>query len=162
QIARFTTARTLMRKHCMLLLLLGAGGLVTVGTTVRAQEQLPPPAVTEQEAPCTPAGTLNLPSLWELALAQNPALREAEAGIGEARGGLTRAQKYPNRKFASPEETLGPSGGPAGMVKSELNQEIVTAGKRRLDMAIARRGMDEATLALVGRRFDVLTRVRRA
>jgi cobalt-zinc-cadmium efflux system outer membrane protein len=41
-------------------------------------------------------------------------------------------------------------------------QEIVTAGKRRLDMALGERGTDVAFLALLGRRFEVLTRVRRA
>jgi cobalt-zinc-cadmium efflux system outer membrane protein len=47
-------------------------------------------------------------------------------------------------------------------VKVEVNQEIVTGGKRRLDVAIAARGTDEAFLALLGRKFEVLTRVRRA
>jgi outer membrane protein, heavy metal efflux system len=47
-------------------------------------------------------------------------------------------------------------------VKVEITQEIITAGKRRLDMAIATGGADGAQLAFLGREFDVLTRIRRA
>jgi outer membrane protein TolC len=56
--------------------------------------------------------------------------------------------------FCQPVSSLG--------VKLEITQEIFTGGKRRLDVAIAAQGADEASLALLVRKFDVLTRIRRA
>jgi cobalt-zinc-cadmium efflux system outer membrane protein len=43
----------------------------------------------------------------------------------------------------------------------QVTQEIVTGGKRRLDMALGARATDAALLALAGQQFEVLTRVRR-
>jgi cobalt-zinc-cadmium efflux system outer membrane protein len=51
---------------------------------------------------------------------------------------------------------------PKGTLSVQVNQEIVTACKRKLDVAVAAAGTDVAVAGLVGRRFDVLTRVRRA
>jgi len=140
--------------------------LIVAGTVcpgmASAQEPLPSPAAHELEAAHAAPGTVDLPSLWQLALANNPSLREAEAEIEVARGELIQAKKYPNPRFAYSEENIGTVDGPAGFLKLELNQEILTAGKRRLEIAIAQRGMDEATLGLVSRRFEVLTRIRRA
>jgi cobalt-zinc-cadmium efflux system outer membrane protein len=95
-------------------------------------------------------------------MTNNPSLREAEASLGAARGRLIQAGKYPNPTFHYDDEELGETKGPAGTVRLEIKQEIVTAGKRRLSVAVAARGTDAATLALLGRKFDVLTRVRRA
>jgi cobalt-zinc-cadmium efflux system outer membrane protein len=97
-----------------------------------------------------------------LALANNPSLREAAADVAAARGQLIQAQKYPNPRLGYHQEDLGTQQSPAGSIAVELDQEIVTGGKRRLDVAVAARGTDVAALAAVGRRFDVLTRIRRA
>jgi cobalt-zinc-cadmium efflux system outer membrane protein len=107
-------------------------------------------------------GPLDLPTLWTLALANNPALREAAAEVGAARGQLIQVAKYPNPRLAYSEEAIGTKQEAAGNLVIQASQEIVTAGKRRLDVAIAGRGTDVASLALLGRKFDVLTRVRRA
>jgi cobalt-zinc-cadmium efflux system outer membrane protein len=104
---------------------------------------------------------LDLPGLWNLTLANNPALREAAAEVGEAQGRLIQAGKYPNPRVAYSEEDIGTKQAPAGSVVIQVNQEIVTGGKRRLDIAIAREGMNAAQIASLGRQFDVLTRVRR-
>jgi cobalt-zinc-cadmium efflux system outer membrane protein len=95
-------------------------------------------------------------------LANNPSLREAEADVGVAQGQLVQVSKYPNPRLTYSEEAIGTKQAAAGNVVIQASQEIVTGGKRRLDMAIASRGTDVATLALLGRKFDVLTRVRRA
>jgi cobalt-zinc-cadmium efflux system outer membrane protein len=105
---------------------------------------------------------LDLASLWNLALANNPALREAAADVAMARGQLIQAGKYPNPRLAYSEEAIGTKQAAAGNLVIQASQEIVTNGKRRLDMDIARQGTDVASIALVGRKFDVLTRVRRA
>jgi cobalt-zinc-cadmium efflux system outer membrane protein len=109
-----------------------------------------------------PAGPLDLPALWGLALAHNPALREAAADVEAARGRLTQAGLYPNPRLLYDQDTMGARIAPQGNLVVQLNQEVVTAGKRRLDRAVAARDTDAAYLTLLGRKFEVLTRVRRA
>jgi cobalt-zinc-cadmium efflux system outer membrane protein len=109
-----------------------------------------------------PAGTVDLPTLWNLALTNNPSLREASAEVEAALGRRIQAAKYPNPHLAYSQDNLGTSVEPAGAVKVEITQEILTGAKRRLDMAIAAQGTEEASLALLARKFDVLTRIRRA
>jgi cobalt-zinc-cadmium efflux system outer membrane protein len=110
----------------------------------------------------SPIEHLDLPSLWDIALKNNPSLWEAAADVETARGQLIQASKYPNPRAAYAEENLGNKDASTGTLTVQLNQEIVTAGKRRLDVAIATRGTDGASLALLTRKFDVLTRIRRA
>jgi cobalt-zinc-cadmium efflux system outer membrane protein len=112
-------------------------------------------------APPAPAGPLDLPTLWNLALTNNASLREAAAEVEAALGRRIQAAKYPNPHLAYSQDNLGTSVEPAGAVKVEITQEILTGGKRRLDVAIAAQGADEATLALLARKFDVLSRIRR-
>jgi cobalt-zinc-cadmium efflux system outer membrane protein len=105
---------------------------------------------------------LEFPALWELALAHNPWLMEAVADVDAARGRWIQARKYPNPRIAYTEDELGTTDGPPGNINVLVMQEIPTAGKHRLDVAIARQEMDIATLGGLGRKFEVLTRVRRA
>jgi cobalt-zinc-cadmium efflux system outer membrane protein len=103
-----------------------------------------------------------LPALWNLALANHPELREAAADVEAALGRRIQAAKYPNPRILYEEEELGTQAEPAGSIRVEVSQEIVTAGKRRLDIALADRDTDRVSLSLLGRKFDILTRVRRA
>jgi len=141
---------------------------VDVGGEVEAQAAAVAPArATLEWLPCAaedpaPPEPVDLPALWNLALANNPALREAAADVEAARGRLIQAGKYPNPKVAYTEAEIGTSQNAAGDLTVEINQEIVTAGKRGLDVAIAARGTDVASLALLAGKFDVLTRLRRA
>src|SRR5439155_2824160 len=100
--------------------------------------------------------------LWNLALANNPTLREAAATVEEARGRQIQAGKYPNPRILYDQNTIGSRLSPQGNFTLQVNQEIVTAGKRRLDRAVAERETSAASAALVGRTFETLTRVRRA
>jgi cobalt-zinc-cadmium efflux system outer membrane protein len=120
-----------------------------------------PRALCVAPVPC-PDGALDLAALWDLALANNPSLREAAADLESARGRLIQAGKYPNPRIAYNHEEIGTSVAPKGTLSVQLNQEIVTACKRKLDVAVAAAGTDIAATALAGRRFDVLSRVRRA
>ena len=104
----------------------------------------------------------DLAALWNLAVANNPALREATAEVDASHGRLLQAQKYPNPRFAYRETVLGTSPGAAGDLDVQAIQEIVTSGKRRLDIALASRVTDIASVALERRKFEVLTAVRRA
>lgn len=121
---------------------------------------LPPLAAAPTPAVLT--GPPDLSTLWGLALAHNPSLREAAAEVEAARGRSIQAAQYPNPRVAYSQENLGTNPNAAGAVKFEITQEIVTGGKRGLDVAIAAGAADEASLAARGRKFDVLTRVRRA
>src|SRR5439155_25145348 len=126
----------------------------------RATDSVVLPTAATASPPTLPA--LDFAVLWSLALVHNPTLREAAAELEAARGRHLQAAKYPNPRLAYSQENLGTSMGPAGAVKVEITQEILTAGKRPLDLAIATDGSDEALLGLLGRKFDVLTRLRRA
>jgi cobalt-zinc-cadmium efflux system outer membrane protein len=130
---------------------------------------LAPVRTVTESAPCVAAAalsadyeSLDLRGLWNLTLANNPALTEAAADVEAARGRLVQAGLYPNPRFVYTQETIGSRIARQGNFGLLLNQEIVTAGKRRLDQAVARRETSAAYVALVGRKFDVLTRVRRA
>jgi cobalt-zinc-cadmium efflux system outer membrane protein len=105
---------------------------------------------------------LDLPALWSLALANNPTLREAAATVEEARGRQIQAGKYPNPRLLYDQSTIGSRLAQQGNMTLQANQEIVTAGKRRLDHAVAERETAAASAGLVGRTFETLTRVRRA
>jgi cobalt-zinc-cadmium efflux system outer membrane protein len=107
-------------------------------------------------------GPVSLAALWGLALAKNPALREAAADVEAAQGRYIQAGLYPNPRVIYNEDTIGSSIAPLGNFTIQVNQEIITAGKRRLDMAVAEREKAAALVALLGRKFEVLTRVRRA
>jgi cobalt-zinc-cadmium efflux system outer membrane protein len=104
----------------------------------------------------------DLSAVWQLALAYNPALREAAANLEAARGRRQQAGLYPNPRLLFDQDTIGTPIAPEGNSRIELDQEIVTAGKKRLDRQIAGRDVDLAALGLLGRKFDVLSRVRRA
>jgi cobalt-zinc-cadmium efflux system outer membrane protein len=78
-----------------------------------------------------------------------------------ARGQLIQAGKYPNPRLSYSEEAIGTKQAAPGNLVIQASQEIVTNGKRRLDLAVARQGTDVASIALLGRKFDVLARVRR-
>ena len=116
-------------------------------------------AKTEPEMPTTPS---DLAGLWQLSLSHNPTLREAAAEVEIARGRLIQAGKYPNPKIAYVGEEIGSHEHPKGNQSVEVLQEILTAGKRPLDRAAAGRGLDAATTALLGRKLDALSRLRRA
>ena len=109
-----------------------------------------------------PPETVDLPSFWNLTLANNPSLREAAAALEAARGRFIQATKYPNPQVTYSQENIGTSKDAIGATRVEITQEILTASKRPLDLAIAARGADTASLALLGRKFEVLTHVRRA
>jgi cobalt-zinc-cadmium efflux system outer membrane protein len=116
----------------------------------------------EQPVLASTTDPTSLAALWNLALVHNPLLQEATAEVEAARGRLIQASKYPNPRFKYKEDVLGTSQAPAGDLTIEASQELVTAGKRRLDRAIAERTLDAIGLAAVGRRFELLTRLRRA
>jgi cobalt-zinc-cadmium efflux system outer membrane protein len=105
---------------------------------------------------------LDLAVLWGMTLSHNPGLREAAADVEAARGRWMQAGLYPNPRLRYNHDTIGSNIAPAGNVTVELSQEIVTAGKRKLDVAVAGAETSAAGVAVLTRKFETLTRVRRA
>jgi cobalt-zinc-cadmium efflux system outer membrane protein len=64
---------------------------------------------------------LDLADLWNLTLANNPALTEAAADVGAARGRLVQAGLYPNPRFAYTQDTIGSRIARQGNVGLQLN-----------------------------------------
>jgi len=114
-----------------------------------------------QEAPAIGAAP-SLKELWDLALKCNPLLREAACDVEAARGQWLQASKYLNPSLVYQESKLGDSRNEAGALSVGLQQEIITARKRQWDMAVAAGSTNTAWFALLVRKFDVLTRIRRA
>jgi outer membrane protein, heavy metal efflux system len=104
----------------------------------------------------------SLPFFWNLALSYHPELRQFGAEVEATRGKMIQAGKYPNPRILYDQEELGASAAPAGNIRLQVSQEIITGGKRSLDQAISGRSLDEATIRLEGKRFEILTRIRRA
>ena len=101
---------------------------------------------------------LSLDDLVSMSLAQNPALAQAGLEIDAAKGQIRQAQLYPNPTVMVSGEEMGRAGGI--ITAPMVSQEIITAGKRRLDIAIASRKYDQATIGLIRQRFQLISAVR--
>lgn len=124
--------------------------------------QVPPSAPAVEVAPLpTPVAALGLDDLIQMSLDQNPNLRQAGFEVDAARGKALQAGLCPNPTVSLIGDELGDRTGPQGVNTLPLvSQEIVTAGKLRLNRAVAMREMDQAALALVRQRFVLFTLVR--
>jgi len=129
------------------------GAFGRIEADVAAAAAAPSPPVLERcSAEVPPAAPpTDLAGFWGLALAGSPSLREAAAEVEMARGRLVQAGKYPNPTFTYEHETIGSPANSTGMLCAQVNQPIVTAGKRQLDIGVAARDADVQALALLGR-----------
>ncbi|MFO0965167.1 MAG: TolC family protein [Gemmataceae bacterium] len=143
-----------------------AGGAIraTLGLPVAGPEKEPAPEKKEAlPAPARPPVTfaVSLERLWELTLINQPELREAAAKFAEARGRQIQAGKYLNPVFTYEQGTIGARDAGQGDISLMIRQEIITAGKFRLDKTIAATQSASAALELTQKQFELLTRVRR-
>jgi cobalt-zinc-cadmium efflux system outer membrane protein len=106
--------------------------------------------------------SVDLASLWKIAQEHNSILSEAAAEVQEARGRAVQASKYPNPTFLYTGDALGDRASPSGAASFLMTQEILIAGKRRLDMAVAASSTEIASITLSAKEFQVLTAIRRA
>lgn len=138
--------------------------LLVCSASILAQEQpeqlAPPKPANPAEA--KPEGqALALPDLIRIGLERNPALRQADLEIEAARGRAVQAGLYPNPTVSVVGEELGGRDGPGGFITAPLvSQEIVTGGKLKLSRAVAAQRVDQAGLALIRERFNLITAVR--
>lgn len=136
---------------------------VTSAPTGPAAETLP--AVELESAPLPASQPLGAPGmtlaeLEEMAMTCNPTLAQAAARVQAARGQCLQVGLYPNPVVGYQGSEIG-NEGLAGQQGGFIGQEIVTAGKLRLNRAVASQEVQQAEWAWAAQRFRVLTDVRR-
>jgi len=146
-------------KWCLSRMLTWAASVFSLITVeLSAQAQASPPVTAT--VPCEQAA-LGLPELLRLTLERNPRLAEAGFAVEVARGRAVQAGLYPNPTFSVTGDELGDRQGPGGIWTAPYaSQEIVTAGKLKLDRAAAFREVDQATLNVLTERYSRFTAVR--
>jgi cobalt-zinc-cadmium efflux system outer membrane protein len=103
---------------------------------------------------------MTLPELEELAERCNPTLVQAAARVQAARGQHLQVGLYPNPVIAYQANEIGQAGR-AGQQGGFISQELVTAGKLKLNRAVAAQEIQQAEFGWQAQRFRVLTDVRR-
>ena len=128
-----------------------------------AQAQHPTAKVERGRAITVKATAWTLEELVRIAQERNPALAEGVFAIDAARGRTTQAGLYLNPVVSVTGDELGDRQGPGGIWTAPyVSQEIVTGGKLRLSKAAASREIDQATLDLAARRYNLLASIRQA
>jgi cobalt-zinc-cadmium efflux system outer membrane protein len=122
------------------------------------------PALPDEPVPLPgPNGVAyTLADLQKLAAENSPTLRQAVADVKAAEGYLVQAKTYSNPTIApfylQPNNNNAAAGAPGVF----LEQSIPTLGKKKMQVAVAQKQLDNAELALKRARFDLTTNVRNA
>ena len=106
----------------------------------------------------TPVGPRTLDACTAIALQNHPRITAARAAIRAAQGKAVQARLYPNPVIAG---FTPQAAGSDSQWSGTVAQDIVTAGKLRLQEQAALREVQAAEWRLVRARFEVLTAVRR-
>lgn len=117
-----------------------------------------PPVETPADFPPSD-GQLTLAEAETLAVAYHPAMREAEGRLRAAQGNWQQVGLRPNPEIGYLGEEMGDSG-TAGKQGAFISKEFVTAGKLRLNRAVASRETAAAEQRLELVRLQLLTTVR--
>lgn len=120
---------------------------------------IPEPTSVPAGGPLAPAG-MALAELEEIAQRANPSLQQAAARVQAAQGQCLQVGLYPNPVAGYVGGEIG-NDGQAGQQGAFVSQEIVTAGKLRLNRAVAAQEVQQAQWAWDAQRRRVLTDVRR-
>lgn len=110
-------------------------------------------------SPPSDGAPLSLADAEQIALARNPALRQAAAQVQAARGRWVQAGLYPNPVVGYSASEIG-NEGRAGQQGGFVGQEFITAGKLRLDRAVASQGIRQAEQQLAAQQYRVINDVR--
>jgi cobalt-zinc-cadmium efflux system outer membrane protein len=103
---------------------------------------------------------MTLTEMQDIALENNPTLRQAVARVEAARGAMIQAGLYPNPTFGYEGDTIG-TADTNGYNGGFLNQQFITAGKLGLAQNAAMMEMRAAEFDLRTTRIEVATNVRR-
>ncbi len=109
--------------------------------------------------PAEGAPPLSLAELQDIALRQNPVVRQAMADVQAARGAAIQAGALPNPSIAFQEDNVN-TGGTAGYQGVGISQTIPTGGKLALARKAANVDVQNAELTLCRTRNEVITQVR--
>jgi hypothetical protein len=124
-----------------------------------ADEAVPPPR--PQRGDVRLDGALLLSEAEQIAVAQHPALVEAQARIQAAQGQWLQAGLYPNPIVGYSGQQLG-SRGQAEQQGVVVQGDLVLGGKLRLNRAVAEQQIVQAEMEFAGRQLRVLTNVRKS
>ena len=126
-----------------------------------------PPAVQPEPVPFSspgesaPAAGWALADVEQMALGSNPSLAQMAARVEAARGRQVQVGLYPNPVAGYMGTEIGDDGR-AGQQGGFVSQEIVTAGKLRLNRAVVGQEIEQANWTYQSQRLRVLTDVRRS
>ena len=120
-----------------------------------------PPSMGEDlpDAPGPEGRPLTLSDLQQLALKNNPTIRQAIARIDEARGTAIQVGLPPNPNFGFEADTINTTGG-AGYTGGFVEQKIIVMGKLQLARAVATFDLKNAVIAKKRAETDLMTKVR--
>jgi cobalt-zinc-cadmium efflux system outer membrane protein len=129
---------------------------------------LPPLPVEAPPQPGPSGRPLTLSDLQALAVANNPSIRSAVAGIEAAKGAVKQAGAYPNPTVGWESDTVGTSGAPgtgaggggSGYQGGWVDQVIKVGPDLKLKTAAALMDLRNAELALKKAQSDLATQVR--
>jgi cobalt-zinc-cadmium efflux system outer membrane protein len=129
----------------------------------KALERLYPPLPelgSEPPVQPGPAGRpLTLSDLQNLAMNNNPLIRQAAADVKAAQGAMIQAGTYPNPNLGYESDNVG-TANTAGFQGAFFEQVIKTGGKLRLAQAAARMDLANAQAAFRRAQTDLATQVR--
>jgi cobalt-zinc-cadmium efflux system outer membrane protein len=111
------------------------------------------------DAPGPDGHPLTLSDLQDLALKNNPTIRQAAARVEEARGAAIQAGLPPNPTVGYEGDTMNTTGG-AGYQGGFVEQKVITMGKLPLARAVAAFDLENAVIAKRRAETDLLARVR--
>ncbi|MFO0849934.1 MAG: TolC family protein [Gemmataceae bacterium] len=142
-------------------------GLASVATPpAGADRDTVTPASASQPTPAPSAlppagGPLSLADLERIALGHNPTLAQAAAQVEAAQGRAVQARLYPNPIVGYQGDEIG-NEGKAGQQGAFLLQQVVTAGKLRLNGAKFGEEVKQAEAAALAQQMRVANSVRMA
>jgi cobalt-zinc-cadmium efflux system outer membrane protein len=121
----------------------------------------PEPIALPKPVAAVPAQGMTLAELEEMAIRGNPTVAQAASRVEAARGRCVQVGLYPNPVAGYIGAEIG-NEGRGGQQGSFVSQEIVTAGKLRLNRSVAEQEIRQAEYAWEMQRQRVLTDVRRS
>ena len=126
---------------------------------------LPPVGPNPQPTPSPERRAVDLHDLQNLAMANNPLVKQAAADVEAARGALVQAGAYPNPVVGMEWDSIGQGNEPhenvtAGQPGGFIDQTIKTGGKLRLARSAAEQELRSSEFALRRAQSDVMAQVR--
>jgi outer membrane protein, heavy metal efflux system len=127
----------------------------------RSNNLLPPIRRASESSSAELVSGISLEDLIQQSLMSHPRLAQAGFNVQAAQGRARQAGLYPNPNVSVNFDEMSDRQGRGGIITAPLiSQEIVTARKLSLDRAVATREMNQAELAMMAQRFELMADVR--